>query len=198
MTPNFAIYGGGTSTFWIDNSQWTCLRQKGGEGRVVPLSATALQCLRVWKSNYPNALPGHYVFPQEKYGLDGEDGCKSGAGAAYGVEPTKPIGSWKVAWTNARKEAKVACRWHDARHSFVSALAEGRARDTTIMALAGHISKKMTERYSHTRNELKREAIAVFETPRISQAPELEADHKAESVTQFPPQPESVATAHFT
>lgn len=170
-------------------------KTKGGEGRVVPLSDIALQSLKEWKSNYPNALPGHYVFPREKYGLDGEEGYKAGAVAAYRVEPTKPIGSWKVAWTNARKEAKVACRWHDARHSFVSALAEGQASDTTIMALAGHVSKKMMERYSHTRNELKREAIAVFDRPRTIQAPGLEADDKTEFATQIPPQSESGATA---
>jgi hypothetical protein len=32
-------------------------------------------------------------------------------------------------------------------------MAEGQASDATIMALAGHLSRKMMERYSHTRNE---------------------------------------------
>jgi integrase len=62
-------------------------------------------------------------------------------------------------------DAKVSCRWHDLRHSFVSRVAESQASDSTIMALAGHLSRKMMERYSHTRAEAKRSAIAVFDIP---------------------------------
>ena len=135
----------------------------GGEGRKVPLSATALACLKEWRSQFPEAQPAHYVFPSERYGLDGEDGYKAGKIVPYEVTPTVPIGSWKVAWTNAREAAGVSCRWHDARHSFVSALAEGMASDATIMSLAGHLSRKMMERYSHTRNEAKRAAISSLD-----------------------------------
>ena len=77
--------------------------------------------------------------------------------------PTKPISSWKVARTNARKAAKVECRWHDMRDTFVSSMAEGQASDATIMALAGHVSRKMMERYSHVRGEAKRQAIAELD-----------------------------------
>jgi hypothetical protein len=45
------------------------------------------------------------------------------------------------------------------RHTFVSRLAEGQNPDQTIMALAGHVSRKMMERYSHVRNEAKRRAV---------------------------------------
>jgi integrase len=31
----------------------------GGDGRIVPLSKTALQCLLDWRSLFPNALPAH-------------------------------------------------------------------------------------------------------------------------------------------
>jgi integrase len=62
-----------------------------------------------------------------------------------------------------RKEAKVSCRWHDLRHTFVSAIAEGQASDATIMSLAGHVSRKMMELYSHTRNEAKRSAISALD-----------------------------------
>jgi hypothetical protein len=43
------------------------------------------------------------------------------------------------------------------------ALAESQASDATIMSLAGHLSRKMMERYSHTRNEAKRQAIAALD-----------------------------------
>jgi hypothetical protein len=42
-------------------------------------------------------------------------------------------------------------------------MAEGQASDATITALAGWMSKKMMERYSHTRNEAKRQAIAAWD-----------------------------------
>ncbi|MFT4112400.1 tyrosine-type recombinase/integrase [Silvibacterium sp.] len=132
----------------------------GGEGRLVPLSQAATLCLQEWRSQFPDVEPAHYVFPSERYGLDSfEDGqC-----LPYEIQPDKPIGSWKVAWTAARTTAKVSCRWHDMRHTFVSAMAEGQASDATIMALAGHLSRKMMEKYSHTRNEAKRAAIAILD-----------------------------------
>ncbi len=43
----------------------------GGEGRIVPLSNDALQCLMDWRTQFPDALPSHFVFPSERYGLLG-------------------------------------------------------------------------------------------------------------------------------
>ncbi len=137
----------------------------GGHGRQIPLSATASQSLLDWRSNFPDAIPAHYVFPSERYGLDGENGYNNGTVVPYSVRPDVAIGSWKVAWTAARVKAGVACRWHDLRHTFVSKMAEGQASDATIMALAGHLSRKMLERYSHVRNEAKRIAISALDSP---------------------------------
>jgi Phage integrase family len=72
---------------------------------------------------------------------------------------TEPMLRWKVAWESARKAAKVACRFHDLRHTFISRLAESQASDSTVMALAGHVSRAMMERYSHIRMEAKRRAV---------------------------------------
>jgi integrase len=135
----------------------------GGEGRIVPLSKTATQCLQEWRSLFPEAHPAHYVFPSERYGLAGEDGYATGKVVPYDVRPDTPIGSWKTGWNAVRKAAKVSCRWHDMRHTFVSTMAEGQASDATIMGLAGHLSRKMMERYSHTRNEAKRQAITALD-----------------------------------
>ncbi len=135
----------------------------GGEGRIVPLSQTATRCLEEWRSQFPDAQPAHYVFPSERYGLDGEEGYQNGRSVPYEVRPDVPIGSWKVSWTAARSAAQVSCRWHDMRHTFVSTMAEGEASDATIMSLAGHLSRKMMEKYSHTRNEAKRQAISALD-----------------------------------
>ena len=133
-----------------------------GEGRTVPLSNSAFETLQEWRRQFPDAQPAHFIFPTERYGLDGEEGyCR--ASGRFGTDPTKPIGSWKKAWTKARKDAKVQCRWHDMRHTFVSRMAESQASDATIMSLAGHVSRKMMERYSHTRTEAKRSAIQILD-----------------------------------
>ena len=136
-----------------------------GEGRGVPLSNTAFECLKQWRSQFPNAQPSHFVFPSEKYGLKGEQGYLDGTPAPYDIKPTVAIGSWKVAWTRARTDAGVECRWHDLRHTFISRMAESQASDATIMALAGHLSRKTMERYSHTRLEAKRSAISALDRP---------------------------------
>jgi hypothetical protein len=50
-------------------------------------------------------------------------------------------------------------------------MAEGQASDATIMSLAGHLSRKMMELYSHTRNEAKRQAISVLDAPFREEVP---------------------------
>jgi len=152
-------------------------KTRGGEGRMVPLNQEGFAALMEWRQNFDNPLPTHFVFPSERYGLKGEDGSKYGMVAVWDRNPNKAIGSWKTAWGVCRKAAKVECRLHDLRHTFVSRLAEGQNADQTIMALAGHLSRKMMERYSHVRNEAKRDAVEALNMGRI----------RADS-PQFPPQ----------
>jgi integrase len=138
-----------------------------GEGRVVPLSDTATHAIQEWRSEFPDAKPEHYIFLSEKYGLAGEEGHLHGTQVRYSVRPDVPMGSWKIAWKYALAGAGVKCRWHDLRHTFVSRMAESQASDSTIMAMTGHISRKMMELYSHTRMESKRRAVATLDIPRI-------------------------------
>src|SRR5262249_55233414 len=49
-------------------------------------------------------------------------------------------------------------RFHDFRHHAMTELAESRASERTIMAIAGHISPRMLEHYSHIRFDAKRKA----------------------------------------
>ena len=130
-----------------------------GRGRRVPLSDDALACLKNWRKLFPKAEPAHYVFCSEQYGLDGENGRRGGKAVPYNVDPIKPIGPFKDSWDTAREAAGVDCTWHDLRHTFISTLAETGSTDTEIMAMAGHVSKRMLERYSHARNSRKRDAI---------------------------------------
>jgi integrase len=137
-------------------------KTRGGEGRMIPLNQYAFDALVDWRSQFKNLSPDHFVFPSKRYGLDGEEGYKNGAVAVWNRDPERPIGSWKVAWTACRKAAKVNCRLHDLRHTFVSRLGEGQVSDSTLTALSGWMSRKMLERYSHTRNEAKRRAVELL------------------------------------
>lgn len=134
-------------------------KTKGGEGRVIPLNDEAFEILVDWKSRFKDPKPDHFVFPSERYGFDGDEGRQKGKAKAYSVDPTKPMGSWKSAWTTCRKAAGVWCRLHDARHTFVSFLAEQGVPESTLKSLAGWMSRKMLERYSHSTNQAKRDAV---------------------------------------
>ena len=78
---------------------------------------------------------------------------------SYAIDPSMPMQRWKVGWESARRTAKVFCRFHDLRHTFISRLAESQASDSIVMRLAGHVSRAMMERYSHIRMEAKRKAV---------------------------------------
>ena len=57
-------------------------------------------------------------------------------------------------------------RFHDLRHQAITELAESKASDQTIMEIAGHVSRKMLQHYSHVRMEAKRNALdALSMTP---------------------------------
>jgi hypothetical protein len=57
-------------------------------------------------------------------------------------------------------------RFHDMRHSAITELAESaEASEQTILSIAGHVSRKMLEHYSHIRNEAKRKALDALAKP---------------------------------
>ena len=72
--------------------------------------------------------------------------------------------SYKTAFTTARKEAGLTIRFYDARHTFVTRLAENPlVSEETIRQLAGHVSPRMLGRYAHIRAQARRDAIASLE-----------------------------------
>src|SRR5579863_3109110 len=66
----------------------------------------------------------------------------------------------KTAWTKVRRLANVSCRQHDLRHTYATSLAEAGTPESTMLALMGHMSRAMLERYSHIRMKAKRDAVA--------------------------------------
>jgi integrase len=141
----------------------------GGEGRIVPLNQAALGAFKEWRSRWPDAKPGDYVFPTEKLMFKGAGTPEQGIMTSYDVDPGKPLGSWKRAWTSAKKQAGVECRIHDLRHHFISALAQTQTPEATIQAISGHLSRKMLEHYSHVRLEAKRRAVELLDSQKQQQ-----------------------------
>ena len=138
-------------------------KTRGGDGRLVYLSALAVQTLKDWRSRFLEVQPDHAVFPREAYALKGKKGTFGGTVVPYRTFPDTPVRSFATAWRAAKKVAGIECRWHDLRHSAASRMAAGGATDQTLQALLGWMSPKMIERYSHVRAEAKRKAVSVFD-----------------------------------
>lgn len=138
-------------------------KTEGSEGRIIPLNHAALGAFKEWKSRWLDAKPEDYIFPTEKLAFKGEGAPEKGTMTAYAVDPGKPLGAWKRAWSTAKKHAGVECRIHDLRHHFISALAQTQTPDATIQAISGHLSRKMLEHYSHVRLESKRRAVETLD-----------------------------------
>jgi integrase len=76
------------------------------------------------------------------------------------VEPDRAYRRFKEAAIRAKVPNAERLRLHDLRHAFGTSLAETGAGARDIMALMGHSSLAMTERYVHARDSRLRDAVA--------------------------------------
>jgi len=137
---------------------FTVRRSKTDAGlRSIPMNQDAYEAvLELWEraKAFGGTKPEYFLFPACEHGKINPERCQK---------------SWRTAW---RKLTKVAglqgFRFHDCRHHAITELAESQASDATIMALAGHVSRKMLEHYSHVRQEAKREAVNTLSAKRPS------------------------------
>ena len=88
------------------------------------------------------------------------------------VDPLRPATTIKSSWESVRTTAKVQCRLHDLRHSALTKMAEDNVPEGTMLALAGHMSRAMLERYSHIRMAAKRSAVESLSFTKQSQEPD--------------------------
>ena len=139
----------GQRTLTVGNS-----KTAAGAGRLIPLNATAFDALAQWARQFPAAHPDHFVFAA----------CESRS-----FDPTRPTKGWRTAWRHALQLAGVKCRFHDLRVTAITKMAEGGVPDLIVMAIAGHVSRKMLEHYSRIRTDAKRTALdglkPVFQVP---------------------------------
>jgi integrase len=120
-------------------------------------------------------LPEHYLLPHRAH----KRGQKP--------DPTRPMGSWKKAWYAIRMEASKrypklkTLRMYDLRHYAITSLLENPAvSEQTIKDVAGHVSKKILERYSHIRIARKKAALSALEG--LRKEPQLQIVHRRESI----------------
>jgi integrase len=71
---------------------------------------------------------------------------------------------WRTAWRHLTKAAELpGFRFHDLRHTFITNHAEIGTPLPVVMAQAGHLSKRMTELYTHISNRPLEDAAARYE-----------------------------------
>jgi integrase len=126
-------------------------KTEAGTGRVIPMNTDVRTLLAAhrdwWVSRFGQPRPEHYVFPW---------------GSPVPKDPMRPTVEIKSAWDTIRKAAGVDCRWHDLRHTVATKMAEAGVPESTMLAIMGHMSRKMLERYSHIRMAAKREAVEAL------------------------------------
>lgn len=118
--------------------------------RVIPLNADAYQAasalLKLAKER-GCWRPEHYLIPFR---------VKKGT-----YDPLRPTKGWRTAFSGMRSAADIPwLRPHDLRHQAITELLEHPAiSEETVKSIAGHVSQKILNHYSHIRIERKREAL---------------------------------------
>lgn len=111
-----------------------------GRGRVVPLTQRARAALTLWLSRFPDVGPDAYAFPAHLV-IAGRQSTPH----VSKTDLTRPMShsSYSKAFRTARQKSGVRCRFYDARHTFITRLAENPAVSVeTIRQLAGHVDAK--------------------------------------------------------
>jgi integrase len=76
---------------------------------------------------------------------------------------TRSQKSVRTAWRKLTAAAGLkGFRLHDLRHQAITELAESGAPDSVILSLAGHLSKKMQDHYTHVRLKAKEKAVSAL------------------------------------
>ena len=123
-------------------------KTSSGTGRQIPMNSQLFEVLAAhadWFTlRFGDTKPEFHLFP---------------FGKPTPSDPTRSITDITGAWEALRKRAGVRCRLHDLRHTAATKMAEAGVPESTMLALMGHMSRAMMERYSHIRMAAKREAV---------------------------------------
>lgn len=170
-------------------------RSKTAAGhRTIPLNGDAMAALARLLERaraHGGTEPEHYVFAAcENLGFDPKRPQKSWRSAwrKLARETARRVGreaardaleagdglrSAIAAWKRAAAPLR-GLRFHDLRHQAITEMAETGASDATLMAVAGHMSRRMLEHYSHVRMAAKRSALDKLESGLMGRPPAQE------------------------
>lgn len=133
--------------------------------RVLPLNGPAWKAIEyLWKraEGLGSVEPYHYIIPFR---------CKKGT-----YDPNRPAGGWRYALRELLAIADIRVSAYSFRHHAITKLLEHPdISEETAEAMAGHISHRTKRRYSHTRIEVKRAAVAALQriAPQFDDSPVL-------------------------
>lgn len=93
-----------------------------------------------------------------------------------GADPTRPMYSWRTAWEKLREAAGLpTLRVYDLRHTVITKLLENEdVSERTVIELAGHVSKRMLDQYSHIRMRAKLGAVDALSKKSPGGRPQLQ------------------------
>ena len=75
-------------------------------------------------------------------------------------------------FTTACKKAGITgLRFHDLRHTFATRLIQGGVDIETVRSLLGHCSIVLTQRYTHSSDEIKQRAVDCLTPKKPNQGP---------------------------
>ena len=124
-------------------------KTSNGTGRMIPINedlGSILARHRAWfVDHFGEPRTEQHLFPW---------------GKPVPSDPSRHATDITWGWDQLRKDTGVSCRLHDLRHTFATRLAENGVSESTMLALMGHMSRSMLERYSHIRMAAKRDAVA--------------------------------------
>ncbi len=124
-------------------------KTSSGSGRVIPIN-----------DDLAKLLGSHRAWFVERFGEPQPEHCVFPFGSPQPTDPHRPVTDISSGWDLVRSLSGVSCRLHDLRHTFCTRLAEAGVPESTMLALMGHMSRAMLERYSHIRMSAKRDALA--------------------------------------
>ena len=128
-------------------------KTSSGTGRQIPINEELFHVLIAhaewFTKRFGETKPDFFLFP---------------FGKPTPNDATRPTTTMKTAWSTLRDRANVDCRLHDLRHTAATKMAEAGVSESTMLALMGHMSRAMMERYSHIRMAAKRVAVEALTT----------------------------------
>ena len=137
---------------------------KSRRAREIPLNDTAQWCLRQLTDRaclLGSTEPNNYLLPLNRSHHNRPDDPRRGS---RGYDPLYHQSSWVSAWTALRKSAGLPkFRFHDLRHSFVTAGAEAKVPLLVMQSIVGHMSPEMTIYYTHISERSKQQAVEAIE-----------------------------------